>query len=151
MQQLDEINSCLPLSWTAHRAAENPKKALTILFVIVLSGIGAAFYMEALMWGLFAIIVLFIGLSGFFLPRKYLIDSTGIREKYLGQERITSWYYFRRTVVVGSDILLSPYNKRTVMERFRAWNVHTPDNNTANLIAKLVEIKTAENKSGRNL
>jgi hypothetical protein len=131
----------LPLKWTSHPAADEPKKGAFAIVVIILGAFTGAFFMESVIWGLFSMAILFLGLSRYFFQTEYTIDNSGIREKFLGTHKISPWRNFRRSKIVGNYILLSPYPKRSFMDRFRAWNVRTPDKETALFIAELVANK----------
>ena len=134
----------LPITWTAHRALEQPAKGVISILIIILASFGTAVFMQSALWGIFSVGVLFLGLARFFLPIEYAIDNIGIREKFLGVERVASWRTFKRTIVAGKDVLLSPYLERTMMDRFRAWQVHTPDAGTAKYLAELASKHTKD-------
>ena len=130
-----------PLHWTAHRALENPARSVIVIVIIILFGFFAAIFMDSLMWGIICVLVLFLGLIRYFVPTQYAADSAGISEKFLGAGRMASWRMFKRAVVVQNDVLLSPYAKRSFLDRFRAWQVRAPNEEIAQLIAKMVREK----------
>jgi len=136
-----------PLHWTAHRAIENPARSAIVIAIIILFAFFAAIFMDSLMWGIICVLVLFLGLIRYFAPTQYAADSTGISEKFLGTGRTASWRMFRRAVVVQNDVLLSPYAKKTFLDRFRAWQVHAPNEEVAQLIAKIVKEKAGTSNS----
>jgi len=142
---LDEIKKLLPAKWTAHPAADNPKKSIITIIILISAGIASAWYMNSLWWGIFAVGILFLGLSRYFLPTEYSIDMAGIRERFLGHERVSSWRNFGRAKRAGKFILLSPYEKPSILDRFRGWNIYVPNKKIADLIVSLV--KTANSKS----
>jgi len=129
----------LPLFWRSHPAADNPRKGIFALIVIIATAVAAVFFMESILWGVFSLLFLFFGLLRFFLPTDYAVDHAGIREKFLSQERVASWRQFKRAIVVKNEALLSPYRKRRFMDRFRSWVVRTPDEKTAQFIAGFVK------------
>ncbi len=142
----DDISRMLPLRWRAHRAKEEPAKGVFAIAIIVVAGFAAAIFMDSLWWGIFAVCFLFLGLARFFLPIEYAADGTGIRERFLGVERVASWRSFRRAVVVGREVLLSPYPRKSFLDRFRGWSVRAPDEKTAAVLAELVKLASQEGK-----
>jgi len=136
-----------PLRWTAHRAIEYPVKSIVVFIVIILFGFFAAIFMNSLLWGIISVLVLFLGLIRYFVPIQYAADGAGIREKFLGSERAASWRIFRRAVVVQNDVLLSPYPRRTFLDRFHAWQIHAPSEEIAQFIAKTVREKAGMENS----
>ncbi len=128
----------LPLRWQTHRAAEEPIKGVAVIVIIIIAGILSAIFMDSIFWGFFAVILLFFGLLRFFLPTYYAVDNAGIRENFLGVKRMASWRNFKRAVVVKKDVLLSPYPKRSFLDRFRGWQVRTPDEKIAEFLKNMV-------------
>ena len=128
----------LPLRWRVHRIAEEPLKGVVAVLVILAAGVGAAVFMGSALWGVFAVAVLFVGLIKFFLPIEYAVDRSGIYESFLGIRRSASWRMFKRTVIVGREMLLSPYPRRRFIERFRAWQIRVPSEEVAELITELI-------------
>ena len=139
----------LPLKWISHPALETPAKGVLAIVVIIIAAFGAAILMESIFWGMFSFLVLFLGLIRFFIPTEYSIDSAGIREKFLGVSRIASWRIFKRAFISGRDVLLSPYSKRTFIERFRAWQVHTPNPDAARFIAEIIRTRNSPNTNDK--
>ena len=137
--QMDDVDVELPLNWRVHRASEEPVKGILAIVIIIIAGILSAIFMDSLFWGIFAVVVLFFGLLRFFFPIEYVVDGSGIRENFIGIKRMAGWHFFKRAVVVGRDVLLSPYPKPTFMERFRGWQVRTPDEKTAAFLKKMVK------------
>ena len=133
----DEIE--LPLIWRSHPAAENRTKGIIAIIVITTAGIFSAIYMKSLFWGIFAVAVLFLGLARFFFPTDYAVDSTGVREKFLGTEKIASWRRFKRVLVHKNEIFLSPFPKKHILDRFRGFFIRAPDEKTAKFIAGMVK------------
>jgi len=133
----DELQ--FPLFWRSHPAGENIGKGIFALSVIIAMGICSALFMDSFVWGLFAMSVLFIGLARFFFPTDYAIDSAGIREKFLGNERVASWRQFRWVVVKNNEIFLSPFPKKHILDRFRGWFIKAPDEKTAKFLAEQIK------------
>ncbi|MCD6595240.1 hypothetical protein J7L68_06170 [bacterium] len=129
----------LPLIWRSHPAAENRTKGIITLIIIIIAGIFSAIFMQSLIWGFFAVAVLFLGLAKFFFPTDYAVDSTGVREKFIGTEKIVSWRQFKRILVHKNDIFLSPFPKKHILDRFRGFFIRTPDKKTAEFIAGMVK------------
>ncbi len=94
--------------------------------------------MRSLFWGFFTLAALFLGLARFFFPTYYVIDSKGIRETFMGTQKVAPWSRFRRAVRRGKEVFLSPFPRKNFMDRFRGWFVVAPDEKVAEFIVKKV-------------
>lgn len=130
-----------PFEWTSHRAQEKPLMTVLAVGVIIISAICVSIWWDSFWAGIFVVVFMFLGLSNFFLPVHYKINDEGISEEFLGRSRFARWTYFKRIVSIERDILLSPYSKRNFMDRFRAWNIRTPNEQIAKIIKNIFERK----------
>ena len=135
----DEENSIkLPLEWEIHPFRERKTRGIVALIIIVAFSTAAAVWMNSIFWGFFALAALFLGLARFFFPTYYIIDSKGIREIFMGTQKVVPWSRFRRAVRQGNEVFLSPFPRRHFMDRFRGLLVVAPDEKVAKFIAKKV-------------
>ncbi len=128
----------LPFEWEIHPFEQHTGRGVFAVVIMVGASVGAAFFMRSVFWGFFAFLVLFFGVAKFFFPTRYLIDSKGIREAFLGHTRVAGWSRFRRAVRRGNEVFLSPFAKKHFMDRFRGWLVIAPNETVAQFIEKKV-------------
>ena len=134
-------NISFPLQWRSLPVSVNRKKSIFVVITIIAIGFFAGWYMEDILWGAAAILIFYIGLIRYFMPTYYKADENGISERFIGVERKMSWRFILRTAVSNNYVLLSPYKRQNMMERFRAWSVATGSEETAQFIADFVKQK----------
>ena len=107
------------LAWRVHPAFERKGLAVAICAMIVGLSVLTAAWMQTAYWGVFAGIVLFLSLEGFFLPSRFLLGRAGVevRKPFSCVKR--EWGSFRSIWFDGVGVTLSPYGRRHWLEPYR--------------------------------
>lgn len=113
------------LSWTVHRARENPgKTGVVSAFILVFVGCSWAVFGPAL--GMLAVVVLFLALNTYFLPITYMLTDKGIEiDKRLFTARY-EWKQFRRWFRTSGGIVVSPFSRKNYLDNFRGVHLLLP-------------------------
>jgi hypothetical protein len=114
-----------PLSWTVHRARENPgKTAVVSAFILAFVGFSWAVFGPAL--GMLAVVVLFLALNTYFLPITYELTDKGIEiDKRLFTAHY-EWKQFRRWFRTSGGVVISPFSRRSYLDNFRGVHLLLP-------------------------
>lgn len=113
------------LSWTVHRAKENPGKTVVVsAFILVFVGCSWAVFGPAL--GMLSVVMLFLALNTYFLPVTYMLTDKGIEiDKRLFTARY-EWKQFRRWFRTTGGIVVSPFSRRNYLDNFRGVHLLLP-------------------------
>lgn len=87
--------------------------AFLILLCVLIYSIYGAFL------AVISFFVLFLSLSSFFFPTKYRFYPDRLEVRTLTRRYTRSWDYFKSFYVSDKGVLLSPFERRTRLERFR--------------------------------
>jgi hypothetical protein len=79
--------------------------------------------MGAPVWGLFAAVVLFLSLEGFYLPTRFTMGPEGLGVRKIFSRAAIGWERFRRVYEDRHGLTLSPYRRRTFLEPYRSARV----------------------------
>jgi len=113
------------LSWTVHRARENPVKT-AVASVFILAFVGFGWTVFGPMLGMLAVVVLFLALNTYFLPITYMLTDKGIEiDKRLFTARY-EWKQFRRWFRTTGGIVISPFSRRNYLDNFRGVHLLLP-------------------------
>ena len=87
-----------PIKWDSWPFRDEKKlKSYLLVLCIILSG-PLFFYVLGSLYAILAPALLFFSLNGYFLPRKYVLDETGITSRLLSFENHKSLYDGSHTV-----------------------------------------------------
>jgi hypothetical protein len=113
------------LTWTVHRAKENPAKTV-VAAVFILAFVGFSWAVFGPVLGMLAIVVLFLALNTYFLPVTYTFTDKGIEvDKRMFTARY-EWKQFRRWFRTTGGIVVSPFSRRTFLDNFRGVHLLLP-------------------------
>ena len=114
-----------PLSWTVHRAKENPRKTV-VASVFVLAFVAFSWAVFGPMLGILAMVVLFLALNTYFLPITYTLTDKGIEvDKRVFTARY-EWKQFRRWFRTTGGIVISPFSRKNYLDNFRGVHLMLP-------------------------
>ena len=106
------------LSWTVHPFRRNWIVSLIVVaFLIALCLMIYSVYGASL--AVISFLVLFLSLSSFFFPTRYSFYPDRIEVRTLTRRYSRGWDYFRSFHVSDKGVLLSPFEGRSRLERFR--------------------------------
>jgi hypothetical protein len=113
------------LTWTVHRAKEEPgKTAIVVSFIGMFLVFSAVFFGPVL--ALLAALILFIALNSYFLPVTVVFSDAGIDiDKRLFRTHY-DWKQFRRWMRTSGGIVLSPFSRRNYLDNFRGIHLLLP-------------------------
>lgn len=114
-----------PLSWTVHRAKENPGKTV-VAAVFLLAFVGFSWAVFGPMLGMLAMVVLFLALNTYFLPITYTLTDRGIEVDKRMFRASYEWKQFRRWVRTTGGIVISPFSRRSFLDNFRGVHLMLP-------------------------
>ena len=120
--------------WQNHPARKYILQTITTIIIIIITGVASAIFMQSLYFGIFAALILFLGLGSYFLPTWYSVNQNGVVKKIAGQKWAKSWSFFRRIAVFDDGVLLSPLERASVLDKFRGWFLPTSDEKTIDYI-----------------
>jgi hypothetical protein len=115
------------LTWTVHPAARRRAATLATLALVALTAVTAARIGQGAGWGIVAAAFLTVSVSSFLFPTRYHLDERGIEVRHLGSVRRRTWRDVRRVDQVPGGLLLSPYIRPTLRDRFRAVLIRTEE------------------------
>ena len=116
------------LSWVSHPFVRSTGKSIIAVSAVTVSLFFGAWYMESIVFGALAGLVMFGSLAKFFLPTKYTFDSEGVTVKTTTQTYTRPWSMFRSFYTDKNGVLLSPFIAPSRLENFRGLYI-TFDNN----------------------
>ncbi len=107
------------LSWKSHPLKRSTVKASIAVGAVLLSVIIGSWYMESIVFGALAGVVMFGSLAKFFLPTTYSFDAKGVTVKSTTQTFTRPWKMFRSFYKDKNGVLLSPFIGPSRLENFR--------------------------------
>lgn len=106
------------MKWTVHPAKRNlTKTTFSTIFIVAFLVFVGIFY--GVFWSLFGLVVLLVSLHSYFFPTSYEAgkDEIVIKSIFMTQKR--GLREFRQVYVGKNGVLLSPFRRKTFLNRFR--------------------------------
>ncbi len=116
------------LSWKSHPLKRSTGRASIAVGAVLLSVIFGSWYMESVVFGALAGVVMFGSLAKFFLPTTYSFDANGVTVKTTTQTFTRPWKMFRSFYTDKNGVLLSPFIGPSRLENFRGLYITFDDN-----------------------
>ncbi|MBM3332854.1 YcxB family protein [candidate division WOR-3 bacterium] len=114
-----------PLSWTIHRAKENPTKTV-VASVFILAFVAFSWVVFGPMLAGLAVVVMFLALNTYFLPITCTFTEKGIEvDKRFFTARY-EWKQFRRWFRTSGGIVISPFSRKNYLDNFRGVHLLLP-------------------------
>ncbi|MCK4414103.1 MAG: hypothetical protein KAY32_11210 [Candidatus Eisenbacteria sp.] len=107
------------LVWGVHPAGERKWFAAGITLMILGLSVLTALWMRTAYWGIFAGIVLFLSLEGFYLPSRFRLGADGVEVRKPFSRVTREWTHFRSVWFDGIGVTLSPFGRRHWLEPYR--------------------------------
>ena len=106
------------MKWTVHPAKRDLTKTIVSgLFITVFIVLVGIFY--GIFWSIFGFVVLFVSLHSYFFPTTYEIDDQEVTVKNIFMTQRRKLSEFRKVYVGRNGTLLSPFRRKTFLNRFR--------------------------------
>ncbi len=111
--------SVILAEWTAHPAKRRPQHvALFAMVAFVFCGAVLA-SLHSVLFTVLAAVVLTISVAPFLFPTHYELTEDGVSECRLGRTRSRPWSELRSAQIGPAAVLLSPFARRSYLERYR--------------------------------
>jgi hypothetical protein len=107
------------LAWRVHPAAERWGLAVGISAMILALSVLTALWMQTAYWGIFAGLVLFLSLEGFYLPSRFQLGTEGVEVRKPFSRVVREWGTFRSAWFDRVGVTLSPFGRRHWLEPYR--------------------------------
>jgi hypothetical protein len=96
---------------------ERPRKTASLLAIMV--GTAAISFMLAPVYGLLAVLMLFILLGPYFLPSRFEVTEGGVLKRFPLFSRNRPWSVYKRFVLQEDGVFLSPFPHPSRLDSFR--------------------------------
>ncbi len=122
------------ISWTCHPARARPVTA--VLVGLFLVGLTIAIQLSWKEWYITAIagLVLWLSVAPFFLPTRYEMDERRIRVRTVKSRKEKPWSRFRRAAADRYGAILSPFDRRSRLDRFHGLNIRFDERDRARVL-----------------
>jgi hypothetical protein len=105
--------------WTAHPARRRPQDLMLVVAVVMLAAYAVLISLESAFLTALAAAILLVAVAPFLAPTRYRIDDDGVSERRLGRHRFRAWADLRRMSVGKRAALVTPFARRSWMDRYR--------------------------------
>ena len=132
------------LDWKVHPFSERPLLGWGVLAGITGLSILAGIWGGAWFWTLLSFAVLFLSLESFYFPTRFILEEEKlvVIRRFSRSER--EWSVFRRCMVDGQGITLSPFKRSSWLEAYRAIRLRFAPGNREAVLAFIEERLGAE-------
>jgi hypothetical protein len=144
---VENRNSTPDLFWTVHPLRRNWISSLLIIGFLSLIGL-MIYSAYGILLALLSIALLFGSLSSYFFPTKYAIYPDRVEVKTLTRRQSRRWDYFKSFYPFKNGVLLSPFEKRSRLERYRGLYILTYDDSDE--ILRYIESKVNRSDDGNS-
>jgi hypothetical protein len=105
--------------WTCHPARRRPQDVFLVVAVVLLSSWAVLVSLESALLAMLAAVILIVAVLQFLLPTHYRLDDAGVSEKRLFRHRSRAWADLRRVQIGPGAALVSPFARRSWLDRQR--------------------------------
>jgi hypothetical protein len=105
--------------WTAHPARRRPQDLMLFVAVAMFASYAVLVSLGSGFLAALAIVILAIAVMPFLAPTRYRLDGDGVSERRLGRTRFRSWADLRRVQIGPGAALVTPFAKKSWMDRYR--------------------------------
>jgi hypothetical protein len=106
------------MKWFVHPAKDNMTKAVLVALFVVAFVVYIGIFI-GVFWALFGFIVLFLSSYSFYFPTYYEITEDSIIIKGIFARQQRSLKEFKKILEGKNGVLLSPFRRKTFLNRFR--------------------------------
>lgn len=106
-------------TWTAHPAKRRPRDVALVVAVVCLSAGAVLASFESAFLAALAAVILLVSIAPFLLPTRYTVTDEGVEAVRAFGKRARRFSELRRVEVSGDLALLTPFARRTWMDRYR--------------------------------
>jgi hypothetical protein len=109
----------MELRWTAHPARRRPQDIFLVVAVVLVAAGAVMITLDSALLALLAAGFLLVSVASFLLPTHYRLDDDGVEQRRLWGKKRRAWRDLRRVQVGPGAALVSPFTRRTWMDRHR--------------------------------
>lgn len=107
------------LEWTAHPARSRPRDVALVACVVCLTAAAVLGGLRSGFLTVLAVVVLLVAVAPFLLPTRYRLTDEGVEERRFGRHRARAWSELRRLDVGPGAALVSPFARKSWLDRHR--------------------------------
>ena len=107
------------LSWTAHPARRRPRDLALVAAALLLTTGAVLSSLRSPFLAALAAVIIVVSIASFLFPTRYRLSERGVEERRLGVRRARSWNDLRRLEVGPGAALVSPFTRRSWLDRHR--------------------------------
>ena len=109
----------MEVRWTAHPARRRPNDVFLVVAVVLLASWAVMASLGSVFLAALAIVVLLAAVAPFLVPTHYRIDDEGVEERRLWTRKRRAWSDLRRAQIGPGAALLSPFARKSFLDRHR--------------------------------
>lgn len=109
----------MEVRWTAHPARRRPQDAFLVAAVVMISAWAVLVTLGSAFLAALAAVILVVSVAPFLLPTHYRLDDDGVEERRLWTRKRRAWSDLRRLQVGPGAALVSPFARRSWLDRHR--------------------------------
>ena len=109
----------MEVRWTAHPARRRPQDAFLVAAVVMISAWAVLVTLGSAFLAALAAVILVVSVAPFLLPTHYRLDDDGVEERRLWTRKRRAWSDLRRLQVGPGAALVSPFARRSWLDRYR--------------------------------
>lgn len=102
---------------------EKPARGILALVVLICFAYLSIYEIQSLGMAIILFLAGFFSLSGFYMPSRYRLNRDGVERVVLGITHRILWGQIKSFYVGDSGILLSPFSQRSLLEKFRGFEL----------------------------
>lgn len=107
------------MEWTAHPARKRPRDVALVCAVLLITAGAVLTAFQSVFLCVLSIVILTVSVSAFLFPTRYALTDHGVEERRLGRARFRKWGDLRRLSVGPGAALVSPFAKKSWLDRYR--------------------------------
>ena len=111
----------MTLAWTAHPARRRPRDLALVAAVLFLTTGAVLVSFESLFMTALAAVIVVLSIASFLFPTHYRLSEEGIEERRLGMRRARRWVDLRRLEIGRGAALVSPFARKSWLDRSRGF------------------------------
>jgi hypothetical protein len=115
------IGRFVTLAWTSHPARRRPRELALVAAVLFLTTGAVLFSFESLFMTGLAVAIVLLSIGSFLFPTHYRLTDVGIEERRFGMRRARRWADLRRLEIGPGAALVSPFAKKSWLDRSRGF------------------------------
>ena len=114
-----EPDPALDRRWISHPARRAPAQVALVSSVVMLTAWTVLVTLESPYLALLAAILLVVAVAPFLFPTRHRLGDDGVEVRRLGARRYRPWPELRRVEIGRGGALLSPFARRSWLDRYR--------------------------------